>query len=261
MSVLALLTLGFYMWDVLEPSAQSLSSFVDEYILEKGVAGMLFFTVLSALLSCFFVPRQVLSFVGGYAYGVFWGTLLVTVGASVGCLLTFLYTRFLGFNYMQKKFHTRILWLENLFSKNAFGMALTIRILPVGSNVLLNMLAGVSKIPLTAFCFGSAIGFIPQNLVSALLGSGLRVDPFIRVGFAALLYGGGLLFGLWLFTRFRPQNGATIKSIIHSLILGKPLLKDEGTPENKKEKTATEHATSAETTISTEIPCSAESSL
>ncbi len=212
-----IIAFAIFLLDFLKPSIETLSVFVDNFILKYGISGMLGFTMLCAVLSCFFVPRQVLSFVGGYAYGALLGMLIVTIGVSLGCFMTFLYTRFLAQGFIQKKFGLRIAWLEHLFSKNAFGMAVSIRILPVGSNVLLNMVAGVTKIPLIPFCLGSAIGYIPQNLIFALLGTGVRVDPLFRTGLAGLLYLLGILFGLWLFKVFRPDDNTNLKYIIRSI--------------------------------------------
>ncbi len=216
-SLAAIVAFAVFLLDFLQPSIDTLSSLVDQLISKYGILGMLTFVFLCAILSCFFVPRQVLSFVSGYAYGAVLGTLIVTFGVSIGCLCTFLYTRFIAQNFIQKKFGMRIAWLEHLFSKSPLGMAISIRIIPVGSNVLLNMVAGVSKIPLIPFCLGSAIGYIPQNLIFALLGTGVRVDPLLRTGLAGALYVGGIIGGLWLFKIFRPSKNTNLKYIVRSI--------------------------------------------
>ena len=54
---------------------------------------------------------------------------------------------------------------------------LTLRLLPVGSNMLLNLVAGVSERARQApFMAASAIGYLPQTVVFALLGGGVRVS-------------------------------------------------------------------------------------
>ena len=206
------------LWDYLEPTSETLSVLMDMYISSYGVWGMVFFMFLCAVLSMFFVPRQVLSFVGGYAYGIWLGTLIATIGVTLGCFLSFVYSRFMVQKLVQQKFGLRIAWLEHLFSKNPFGMALSIRVIPVGSNVLLNMVAGVTKIPLVPFCLGSGLGYIPQNLVSALLGSGMREDPLLRVSLAAILYAFGIVVGLLLFRRYRPDEHSSLKSIVRGIL-------------------------------------------
>ncbi len=217
LSFILIVGTAILLWDFLEPSIDTLSGFMDRFIMDYKFYGMIFFVFLSAILSCFFVPRQVLSFVGGYAYGVFWGMFIVTIGAGIGCLITVLYTRFIAQKYIQKKIGFKIAWVEHLFSKNIFGMSLTIRIIPVGSNVILNMLVGVTKIPLIPFCFGSLIGFIPQNLIFAILGTGLRVDPSHKIILATIMYIIGILIGLYLYKIFRPKTNSDLKFIIKSI--------------------------------------------
>ena len=218
LSLFAIVAFAVVLLKQINPTSETLSTFVDTHILRYGIWGMFAFAILSSVLSSFFVPRQLLAFVGGYAYGVWLGTLIVTVGVTLGCFLTFIYSRLMIQKIVQRKLGLRIAWMEHLFSKNPFGMALSIRVIPVGSNVLLNMLAGVTKISTIPFCLGSAIGYIPQNLVSALLGTGMRADPLVRVSIAALLYGIGIIVGLWLFKKYKPDNSMGLKTIIRSIL-------------------------------------------
>lgn len=216
-----ILTFAVILLDYLEPDIATLSDFMDMYIREFGFFGMFVFMLLCAVLSSFFVPRQVLSAVGGYAYGPLLGTIIVTLGVSFGCFMTFLYARFLLQEFVQKKLAQRIYWLEHLFSKNPFGMSMSLRFIPIGSNVFLNMFVGVTKVPVLSFTLGSAIGYIPQNLVAALLGSGLRADPWVRTSLAVLLYVFGVLAGIWFFRKYRPDDNINFKTLLKSIFKGK----------------------------------------
>lgn len=216
-SFLVVCAFALILLDYLNPDTETLSTFMDMYIRQYGVVGMVVFLFLCTLLSSFFVPRQVLSAVGGYVYGTCLGTFIVTIGVSLGCFLTFLYSRFLLQEFVQKKGAHRVAWLEHLFSKHPFGMAMSLRFIPVGSNVFLNMLAGVTKMPVMAFTLGSAIGYIPQNLVTALLGSGLRADPWVKSSLAGLIYVLGIIVGIWLFRKYRPNKETNVKSILKGI--------------------------------------------
>lgn len=218
MSLFAIIAFALSLLDYLDPTSKNLMTFMDTHIRNSGILGMFGFMLLSAILSSFFVPRQLLSLVGGYAYGVVLGTLIVTVGVTFGCFLTFVYSRVLLQKVVQRKLGLRIVWMEHLFSKNPFGMALSIRIIPVGSNVILNMIAGVTKIPIVPFCLGSGIGYIPQNFVSALLGTSVRANSLLNAIIAGILYFVGLLVGLWLFKRYKPENTLGIKNTIKSIL-------------------------------------------
>jgi uncharacterized membrane protein YdjX (TVP38/TMEM64 family) len=51
-----------------------------------------------------------------------------------------------------------------------FTATLMLRLMPVGSNILLNLAAGLSAVRLLPFLAASAIGFVPQTLIFALFG-------------------------------------------------------------------------------------------
>jgi len=82
-------------------------------------------------------------------------------------------------------------------------MTLLIRFLPFGSNLVTNLAAGVSRVPAFPFFAGSAIGYLPQTVVFALLGSGVAVDPELRFGLSAVLFAASGAVGVYLYRRFR----------------------------------------------------------
>lgn len=186
-----------------EPGAEAYSRFVDEHIRARGLMGVALYVGLTGLLSCVGVPRQLLSLAGGYAFGAFWGTVWATAGVTAGCALSFSYARFLGQSFVQRRFGRRIDKLENFLARAPLVMTFIIRSLPVGNNLVTNILAGVTRIPALPFLAGSCLGYIAQNFIFALLGSGVRVDPFWRTALSAGLFAVASLLGLCLYRRFR----------------------------------------------------------
>ena len=47
-----------------------------------------------AVLICLAVPRQLLSFAGGYAFGPLFGAVFATLGVTLGCVLAFGMSRY-----------------------------------------------------------------------------------------------------------------------------------------------------------------------
>ena len=66
-----------------------------------------------------------------------------------------------------------------------FRTTLALRLLPVGSNLALNLLAGLGRIPVLPFLAASAIGYLPQTLIFVLLGEGVAVDRHWQLGLGA----------------------------------------------------------------------------
>ncbi|MFT5539807.1 MAG: putative membrane protein YdjX (TVP38/TMEM64 family), partial [Alphaproteobacteria bacterium] len=84
-----------------------------------------------------------------------------------------------------------------------FSTALLIRLLPVGSNLLTNLAAGVSGVRAVPFVAGSTLGYVPQTLIFALVGSGLHIEPALRIGASVVLFVVSGMLGVYLFRRYR----------------------------------------------------------
>lgn len=173
------------------------------YVRDRGVFGVAVYITATAVGSALGVPRQGLSFVAGYAYGAFWGLVYATIGTALGCAMSFFITRRLGKPFLPDRFARRMKRFDEFVSASPFTMTLTVRCMPFGNNALTNVLAGVSSIPALGFIGGSFVGYIPQNFIFSLLGSGMRVDPFWRVLASAVLFVAALLLGVFLFRRHK----------------------------------------------------------
>ncbi len=176
---------------------------VDAHIRQQGIAGIIVYIGAGALASAAGVPRQAVSFLGGYAFGAVMGTFLATLSTTLGCAGGFFYARLLGRSSITRLFGRRMEKLNAFLSRAPFTMTLIVRCLPVGNNAVTTALAGVSSIPAAAFIAGSCVGYIPQNLIFAVLGSGMRVDPFWRVALSAVLFALSTALGYSLYRRHR----------------------------------------------------------
>ena len=65
--------------------------------------------------------------------------------------------------------------IYNFLTEQLFYKAIIIRILPLGSNFLTNLIAGACQLNAKAFIAGSFIGFIPQMVIFSLAGAGIKL--------------------------------------------------------------------------------------
>lgn len=179
---------------------------IDREIRGRGIAGEMLFVGLGALLTAIGFPRQAVSFLGGYAYGFGEGTFLALAASGCGCVLAFMAARVLGRDLVRDRFGPRVRRLDAFLHDNPFSMALLIRLLPVGSNAVTNLAAGVSGIRAVPFVAGSVIGYLPQTLIFALLGSGIHLDPSLRIGASVVLFVVSGMLGVYLFRRYRTSR-------------------------------------------------------
>ena len=68
----------------------------DAEVRGQGALGEGLFVAVAALLVAVGLPRQMVSFLGGYAFGFLAGTVLALAATASGCVLAFGYARLLG---------------------------------------------------------------------------------------------------------------------------------------------------------------------
>lgn len=162
------------------------------------------FLILTTL-SCMGMPRQVVAFTCGYFFGVVLGVLYATIAVTIAAYLTYKLAALFQQSYLTKKYQKQLTTVSDFLSAQTFSKAIIIRILPVGSNFLTNLLAGVSNVPLTPYLAGSFIGFIPQMTIFALAGTGVKLASSTHIISAAIL----LLIATLLGFRLYKKNKAT----------------------------------------------------
>ena len=178
-------------------------AWIDSEVRGRGLAGEALFVGTAALFVAAGLPRQLVSFLGGYAFGFVAGTGLALVASSAGCVATFSYSRLFGRDLVAARLPARIMKLDEFLRHNPFSMTLLIRLLPVGSNLITNLAAGVSSVNAAPFLAGSALGYLPQTAVFALVGSGINLDPAFRITLGVVLFVVSGVLGVSLYRKYR----------------------------------------------------------
>jgi uncharacterized membrane protein YdjX (TVP38/TMEM64 family) len=178
-------------------------SWIDAQVRGKGVSGELLFVAVGGVATALAVPRHIVSFLGGYAFGLGFGTALALAATELGCMLAFYYARVIGRPLVAKRLGARVRRIEDFLAANPFSMTLLIRLLPVGSNFATSLAAGVSRVPAGPFLLGSLVGYLPQTFVFTLAGSGIEVGGGPRLAFAVVFFVVSSAIGVWLYRRYR----------------------------------------------------------
>lgn len=178
-------------------------AWIDARVRGHGVNGALLYLLMGGLFTAIGMPRQVIAFLGGYAFSVGLGTLLGALAALLGCLLSFGYARFFGQGLLRARLGERALRFDRFIQNHPFPMTVLVRLLPVGNNLLTNLVAGISSIRPLPFFAGSMVGYLPQALVFALVGSGVHLAPAWKLGLAIGLFIISGALGAYLYHRLR----------------------------------------------------------
>lgn len=181
--------------------------------LHQGPWALVFLLGTGALFTAVGGPRQVLAFVFGYALGGWIGMAVSTLCTVIGAAMCFSTSRWLLRGTVSRRFGRRLTRLESLLENKTWLKVLMIRLLPVGSNLLTNLLAGATHVRELPFLAGSLLGYIPQMLVFSLIGSGIGVSDQYQLVLSIVLFVIASLIGTYL---YRSRVSREMSDLINS---------------------------------------------
>ena len=178
---------------------------LDAGVEAAGHNGPVAFIVVAAAACAVGVPRQVVAYSGGLAFGFWPGAALALLAEALGCAADLFWARLVArawaARWLARASGGRLDRLHRFLSANTFAATLTLRLLPVGNNLMLNLLAGVSSVGAGPFLLASVLGYVPQTAVFALLGGGVRVSQGGQVALAIALFAASIALGFVLLRR------------------------------------------------------------
>lgn len=176
---------------------------INAHVRGHGYEGLGIFLAAGSVITAVGLPRQVVAFFGGYVFGAIVGTVVSAVATLGGCMMAFYYARWFGRAVVRRMFPAKLSRFDDFVRGDPFTKTLLIRLLPVGSNLITNLVAGVSRIRTTPFFSGSFVGYLPQALIFALAGSGLTVASRWRLVASVVLFVLPSLLAVPLYRRMR----------------------------------------------------------
>lgn len=208
-SRLLVLALAVYGLSLVLAWLGSRSPLVNPALYRHGPAGMALFVLAATVLVGIGLPRQSVAFLGGYAFGAGLGAALALVAQGASCLGDFFFSRMAGHAWVRTRLGGKAAALDRFLAQKPFATILMLRLLPVGNNLTLNLLAGLTTIRVRPFLLASLVGYVPQTLVFALIGGGTRVErnTQIIVGVCLFIVSGAL--GGWLMRGQRRRINAS----------------------------------------------------
>jgi uncharacterized membrane protein YdjX (TVP38/TMEM64 family) len=164
--------------------------------------GMTSYFVLGTIFTALGGPRQAVSFFGAYFFGLASGLIIALCATLAGSAIAVAMAILFG-GMARHLIMGRVHIAFRMWGLHPFETTLMLRLLPVGSNLLTNVAAGVARIPVVGFILGSALGYLPQTLVFALLGSGVNIGSELQIALSIGLFVLSVVLGVWIYARYR----------------------------------------------------------
>lgn len=131
----------------------------------------------------------VMSVTGGALFGLVIGTIVVSIASTAGATIAFSVSRFILRDWVQKVFGKKLKMVNEGIAREGSLYLLTMRLVPAVPFVFVNLIMGVTKMPLKTFFWISQLGMLPATIVLVNAGKELA-----RIGsFSALTSPGRIL--------------------------------------------------------------------
>jgi uncharacterized membrane protein YdjX (TVP38/TMEM64 family) len=201
--IFAVLAVGLFFWFdldrflTLESLKTNRQALLDYYATHKlvVVAGFMAVYIIQTALS---LPgATILSLAAGAIFGSIMGTVYAVVSASIGATLAFLVTRYLLRDIVLKRFGDRLEGMNRELEQRGFNYLLFLRLVPVFPFFLINLAAGLTRLPLRTFMLGTLLGIIPGGFVFVNAGASLATITSISGIASPRVLGSFALLGLF----------------------------------------------------------------
>ncbi len=175
------------------------------------VAGFMAIYIVQTALS---LPgAAILSLAAGAVFGSIMGTVYANIAATIGATLAFLVTRYLLRDVVLDRFGAKLEGINRELESRGFNYLLFLRLVPVFPFFLINLAAGLTRLPLRTFFFGTMLGIIPGGFVYVNAGASLAtIDSLAGVASPRVL-GSFALLGLFalvpvLYSKWKNRGAA-----------------------------------------------------
>lgn len=154
----------------LKENQEALSCFAGKNRLAAAALFMALYIAQSALS----LPgAAILSLAAGAIFGTAFGTIYAITAATIGAAIAFLVTRYLFHEAIQGKFGHRLAAINREMETAGLNYLLFLRLVPIFPFFLVNIAAGLTRMPLRTFIIGTLIGMIPGGFVYVNAGASL----------------------------------------------------------------------------------------
>jgi uncharacterized membrane protein YdjX (TVP38/TMEM64 family) len=167
-----------------------------DWIRQLGPWGPVLFIAIYVLATVLFVPGSVLTLGAGAVFGVVWGSVYVSIAATLGATAAFLVGRYLARDAIAARIegNERFAAIDRAVAMEGWKIVGLTRLSPLFPFTLLNYAFGITRVKLGHYVLASWIGMMPGTVMFVYVGSlaGAAAGGRARTPAEWVLYGVGL---------------------------------------------------------------------
>lgn len=156
-----------------------------------------FFGVYVLVTAVSLPGAAIMTLAAGAVFGVTLGTVVVSFASTFGATLAFLASRVLLKNYIQRKFHDKLVSINDGVKKDGAFYLFTLRLIPAFPFFVINLVMGLTPIRVWQFFWVSQLGMLPGTIVYLNAGSQIGSINALEDIFSAGLILSFVLLGIF----------------------------------------------------------------
>ena len=154
-------------------NVQGLLEITLNWIAGLGPWGPVTFIIIYILATILFIPGSLLTLGGGVLFGVVWGSIYVSIGATIGAGGAFLVGRYLARGWVEKRIegNNKFKAINEAVAREGWKIVGLTRLSPVFPFNFLNYAFGVTQVSFKDYFFPTWIGITPGTVLYVYIGS------------------------------------------------------------------------------------------
>jgi uncharacterized membrane protein YdjX (TVP38/TMEM64 family) len=170
--IIGVVVLSIFIWALRNLNLPDCAT-IQAYLESWGVWAPVLFIALYALATIAFIPGLIITMMSGLAFGPWWGTLIVSIGSTIGATLAFIIARYIARDSIEG-FLSKQAWFskfKNSIEENGFNFVIFVRLVPLFPFNGLNYACGLVPLKMKDYVIGSMIGMLPGTFAYVYLGA------------------------------------------------------------------------------------------
>jgi len=173
---------------------ESRDSFAALYSRSPALVIGVYFMIYLVVAALALPGAVVMTLAGGALLGLFVGTVVVSFASTIGATLACFFSRFLLRDWVQSKFGDKLESVNRGIQREGAFYLFTLRLIPIFPFFIINLVMGLTRMPLFRYYWVSQLGMFPATLVYVNAGKELGkiesvagiLSPALLVSFAVL---------------------------------------------------------------------------
>lgn len=136
-----------------------------QYYSENTGSVIALYFLVYIINSLFALPgATIITLAGGAIFGLWLGVIIVSFASTIGATLSFLLSRYLFRDKLKEKFSDKLKSIDEGLKKDGATYLFSLRMVPLFPFFLINVLFGLTEIPVITFYFVSQLGMLPGTI-------------------------------------------------------------------------------------------------